>query len=346
MNILLTGFTGNLGREMARRLAPHRIAALVRDPGRAPQEPSVTLVEGSLDSLPNTVASEVEIIVHGAASTSFRSPLDELRRTNVEGTSRLLEFAAGCPRLRRFIHLSTTCVCGDRAGLIPETAITERPRFINAYEQSKWEAEQIVLASSLPVEIARLAIVAGSQHDGSVRRVGAFHHTLYWLFKGLIPMLPGRDCSPVDIISTEFAAAAVFALVNAAPAPGRIVHVSSGNHAPPLGQLIAFLLDRFARHDRGWASGAVAPPDLVDAETFALFQAAAHQSGDLLFQRVCEDAQSFLPGLLHPRTFATSLVQTMAAPNWRLHAERVLTWLLANNWGRACKTHQPLHACA
>jgi nucleoside-diphosphate-sugar epimerase len=335
MNILLTGFTGALGPEIARQLAPHRILALVRDRERAPQQCGVALAEGSLESLPKAVAPEVEMVVHAAASTAFRASLEELRRTNVQGTARLLDFSRGCPRLRRFIHLSTTCVCGERTGLIAEAPVTEPVRFINAYEQSKWEAEQIVLASNLPVEIVRLSIVAGSERDGSVRRPGALHHTLYWLFKGLIPMMPGRNHSPVDLISTEFAAATLSALVKTEPQPGRIVHVSSGHEAPQLAELIAFLADLFGRHDRGWASGSVVPPDLVDAETFRLFEAAVHQSGDLLFQRVCADAQSFLPGLLHPRTFATSFVQGLAAPDWRLLAERVFTWLLANNWGRA-----------
>ena len=44
------------------------------------------------------------------------APLAELRQTNVTGTAALLEFARQCPRLRRFIHLSTTCVAGDRCG--------------------------------------------------------------------------------------------------------------------------------------------------------------------------------------------------------------------------------------
>jgi nucleoside-diphosphate-sugar epimerase len=108
----------------------------------------------------------------------------------------------------------------------PEAPLTKAPRFVNAYEQSKWEAEQVVFASALPVEIARLSIVAGSERDGSVRRPGALHHTLYWLYKGLIPMLPGQVDSPVDLISTEFAAAAVAALIAADASPGRVVHIS------------------------------------------------------------------------------------------------------------------------
>lgn len=334
MNVLLTGFTGNLGLEIARQLTSHRVLALVRDATTVAEDGEVVRIEGTLESLPLGIAAEVEAIVHAAASTAFRAPLADLRRVNAEGTARLLGYARACPRLRRFIHLSTTCVCGDMGGTIPEAPLPGRPGFVNAYEESKWEAEQAVLASGLPAEIARLSIVAGSEIDGSVRRPGALHHTLYWIFKGLIPMLPGLGDSRVDVISTEFAAAGVAALLRADSNPGRIVHISAGEHAPRLAELVRFLAELFARHHRGWASGAVAAPAIVDAETFALFEAAARQSGDVLFRRVCDDAQSFLPGLLHPRTMATSLVRTIPLPCWQALTMAVFTWLAANDWGR------------
>jgi nucleoside-diphosphate-sugar epimerase len=346
MNILLTGFTGNLGMEIARQLAPHRVLALTRDGQCAEQMDNVEVVEGTLEHLPKTIASEVEVIVHSAASTAFRAPIEDLRRVNVDGTLHLLEFAKACPRLCRFLHLSTTCVCGDRTGIIPEAPIAKPSRFVNAYEQSKWEAEQVVLASHLPVEVARLSIVAGSEIDGSVRRPGALHHTLYWLYKGLILMLPGRADSPVDLISTEFAARAVAALTAANAVPGRIVHVSSGEAAPQLGELLRFLANLFAQTNRGWASGAISLPEIADAHTFTLFQDSARQSGDVLFQRVCEDAESFLPGLLHPRTLATTFARRIPSTDWRVLTERVFTWLLANDWGRQPRTPTPSDAHA
>ena len=114
MTILLTGYTGNVGVEIAHQLAPHRVLALVRDTKSAPQLEGVTLIEGSLECLPAGLEGEVEIIVHSAASVAFKRPLEEWRRTNVEGTAAMLDFARRCPRLRRFIHVSTTCVYGDR----------------------------------------------------------------------------------------------------------------------------------------------------------------------------------------------------------------------------------------
>lgn len=334
MNILLTGYTGNLGAELARQLVGHRVYALVRSPHVTSTMPHVAVIPGTLEALPNELASEIELIVHSAALTAFRAPLEELRRTNVAGTCALLDFARKCPRLRRFIHLSTTCVAGDRQGRIAEERIVPEPAFVNDYERSKWEAEELVLDSGLPVEIARLAIVAGSELDGSVLRPGALHRTLYWLYHGLVPMMPGTPDSRVDIISTEFAAGVVGALVNAPAQSGRIVHATMGESAPRLDELLDFLTTLFARHHRGWARGSVARPDIVDATTFGLFEEAARQSGDAIFRRVCDDARLFLPGLLHPRFLALSLAAEIPAIEWRTLAGRVFTWLHAHEWGR------------
>jgi len=334
VNILLTGYTGNVGLEIARHLAKHRIHALVRDPSRAPATENVFLVPGTLKELPDALAPEIEMIIHSAASIAFRAPLAELRDVNVTGTAALLGFAKRCPRLKKFVHVSTTCVAGDRRGRIAETRMTVRPGFINAYEQSKWEAEDVVLSSGLPVEIARLAIVAGSEANGFVRRPGALHSALFWLYRGLVPMVPGTAESRVDLISTEFAAREVALLTCARVQPGRIVHATMGDSAPRLGELLDFLAGQFAARHQGWARGSIVLPDIVDATTFELFEAAVRQSGDALFKRVSEDARSFLPGLLYPRTFAASLAEEAAPADWRTLTGRVFEWLFANEWGR------------
>ena len=118
MNILLTGFTGNIGQAVAEALADARLLAVVRDASTAPRRANVEFVAGSLEDLSEIRTEEIEVIIHGAANTSFTAPLETLRETNVHGTARMLAFAARCPRLQRFIHLSTTCVSGTTAGFI------------------------------------------------------------------------------------------------------------------------------------------------------------------------------------------------------------------------------------
>jgi nucleoside-diphosphate-sugar epimerase len=335
VNVLLTGFTGNVGFAIAESLVEMRVFALMRNPVNAGELPHVTLVRGSLSDLPHSLAPEIDVIVHAAADTSFRSPLDILRETNVGGTRALLEYAEHCPRLQRFVHLSTTCVNGTTRGFIAESPMNDMPCFVNPYEQSKWEAEQFVLSSTLPAEILRLSIVVGREQNGSVRRLGALHHSVCWLLRGLIPMIPGSELSRVDLVSADFVARVLRALLAASPRRGRIVHAAAGESAPTLGDLLQLVFSLFERHHEGWARGAVERPVFADAETWNLFAAAAERSGDALFARVIGDAQSFLPALLHPRAYAISLAQDVHHADWRVVVERTVEWLIRTDWKRA-----------
>lgn len=326
MNIFLTGYTGNIGHAVALELHGHRVHALVRDPAKAPELPHVKLVQGDLDNLPSDLAGEIEVIIHSAADTTFAGSLYDLRRTNTEGTARVLEFARSCPKLRKLVHLSTTCVCGIQSGEIPEERLPRPEAFVNAYEQSKWEAEELVLDAGLPAEIVRLSIVAGSEKDGSVRRTGGLHHALFWLWKGLIPMMPGAPETPLDLISTEYAARVVAACAMSAAEPGRILHASAGAASPQLGDLLECAGMIFAAKSSAWRQGSITPPMIVDAHTFALFEQTVEQSGDALFRRVCRDSKSFLPGLLHSRRYCNAKGRALAGDahgDWRRLAELV-----------------------
>ena len=71
-----------------------------------------------------------------------------------------------------------------------------------------------------PVAILRLATVIGSQSDGSLRRVGAFHNVLRWVYRGLLPLIPGDTQTRVELIPTEYVTEGVNRLLDA-PLPRR-----------------------------------------------------------------------------------------------------------------------------
>ena len=327
MKILLTGYTGNLGPAIARELSAHEVIAPVRNPEAAPAMPHVRLLRGSLEELPESFSDDVEVVIHAAANTAFTASLEELRKVNVEGVRRTLGFARHCPRLEKFVHVSTACVCGKQSGTIPEERLPKPSAFVNPYEESKWEAEELLFESDLPVEIVRLSIVAGSEADGSVRRQGALHHTHYWLWKGLIPMMPGSPDALVDLISTEYAARTVASRALAPLRPKQVTHGCAGEAAPRLGDLLEHLASVFSSRSPTWQRGSIAPPMIVDAATFALFEETVEQSGDLLFRRVCQDSTAFLPGLLHPRRYETAHPEA-SATDWRKLAELVTSHVI------------------
>ena len=109
------------------------------------ERPELGLAPSDRDQL----AQRVTDIVHCAASVSFSLPLPQSREINVEGTRRMLEFAELCRDrggLTRYAHISTAYVAGTHRGEFREEQLDVGQGFRNPYEQSKFEAEQLVQA--------------------------------------------------------------------------------------------------------------------------------------------------------------------------------------------------------
>ena len=99
--------------------------------------------------LPNqrfqALADSVDAILHCAGSTELDADLAGLRRTNVDGTARILELAQAGSRAPDLFHVSTAFVAGRRrTGIIYETEFGDDEGFENNYERSKFEAESLV----------------------------------------------------------------------------------------------------------------------------------------------------------------------------------------------------------
>lgn len=195
--ILLTGATGLLGRFLLRDLSDlgRRVAVLVRN---STSQTAVQRVENLLEDwrivsgaeitppvvisgdltktglgidAPTTewMTKNIGEVLHGAASLSFllQKNSNEPFATNVVGTANLLDFCKQT-RIRRFHHISTAYVCGDRTGQILESDLDVGQASSNAYEQSKIEAEQLVHKASFleSLTVFRPSIVVGDYLDG------------------------------------------------------------------------------------------------------------------------------------------------------------------------------------
>jgi nucleoside-diphosphate-sugar epimerase len=333
MKILLTGYPGNIGYALAEQLSHHEVHAYTRNLLQPTPLPHVQL-HNHLDGL----EPSLQLIIHCAASTAFRASLASLRLHNVQLTEQLLTFAQRCPDLRRFVHISTACVSGNQEGEIPEARLQPAPTaFINAYEQSKWEAEQCVheAAGSFEKSIVRLSTVVGSEVDGQVRRPGAFHQLLYWLWKGLIPMLHADEGAVVDLISTEHATRVIQAAAFGETC-WPVLHACAGTRAPQLTALLDEAVTYFKELSGAWRADVFRRPEMADADTFAFFEESLRFSEDALFLRVHEECNSFLPMLRHPRVYQTSLADSLslaAGEDWGSLVKKVLH--------RVLETRQP-----
>jgi nucleoside-diphosphate-sugar epimerase len=279
-------------------------------------------------------------VIHSAAFTKFKDSGSQWEQVNVTGTREVLRWReTNCPDAR-LIYLSTLCAAGKTIGEIPEASLEKPDGFVNGYEASKWRAEQIVQDATGPVAILRLATVVGSQTDGSVRRFGAFHNILRWVYRGLLPLVPGDSQTQVDLIPTEYVTGGVSRLLDAPPSSSpAFYHFSRGESAIPLSELIDLCASRFCRQSEAWKRGQIDAPIAATMTAFEQFRRSVVASGDLLFTQVLESVDSFLPELFFPKRFSTSATATLFGGHlpllyWKEWMERVLDFSLRSDFGR------------
>jgi thioester reductase-like protein len=269
--VLITGTTGFVGMEvLARYLERSRrpVVALVRarddaaaqrriadvlanlfGPRAAQHAGRVTalraeLTEPRLGVTQRAYASlteRVSTIVHSAASVSFTLPLAEAREINVRGTGRLLELAAGARArggLERFAHISTAYVAGTHDGRFSERDLDVGQRFRNSYEQSKFEGEQLVHSQGeLPATILRPSIVVGDRRSGWTSAFNVLYWPLRAFARGLLRSVPAVPSSPVDVVSVDYVADAIYELCESPGGVGETYHLTAGAQASTIQEI-------------------------------------------------------------------------------------------------------------
>ena len=132
------------------------------------------------------IAEKTTHIIHTAADWRFL-PLDELRKTNVQGTANVIAFAKEANKnhhLERLSHISTAYVAGAATGTILEDQLTDQYGFFTDYERSKYEGEQLVQAAK-----DRVAHLDFSPLNGCRRLKNRRYQNIQHLLLSLTPLL-------------------------------------------------------------------------------------------------------------------------------------------------------------
>ena len=230
--ILVTGASGFVGLPLCARLtaAGHTVTAAVRgENADAALLPSVARVVhiGDIDANTDwrTALTGVDMVVHLAARAHVMrdgasDPLAAYRRVNVAGTECLAR-AAAAAGVSRLIYMSSIKVNGEATADAPFRE-SDLPAPLDAYGQSKWEAEQslsrIAAEAGLGVTVLRPPLIYGPGVKGNVARL------LGWIVRGL-PLPLASIVNRRSLIYIENLIDAMLAVM-LHPAPGRTYLVS------------------------------------------------------------------------------------------------------------------------
>lgn len=361
--LLLTGATGMVGNELLRALLrenPGRnIAVLVRNPEKFRLDAAFANVEvlrgdltrpqlGLDDAHIEKLRRSLSEVIHCAAETRFSLPLDDVRATNVGGTENLIELVGTCSRLEKFAYISTVYVAGRREGRIPEAAITTPPEFSNSYQQSKFEAEELVLhfAGQMPVAIFRLSSIIGDSQTGHVKQFNYVHHLLRLFPRNVLPMIPANPSAPMDLVPCDWVVSALARLFDDHFAPGRIFHLCAGiENSLTLSEVIELTTRIFESHPQAKRWLPIRVPKMVSLAEYQEFVNERLQSGDRLLKELLRVLDFFLPQLAFFQEFDNSVTSKLLTdsdfkfPPIRETYARVVKYCLDSNWGQNARAH-------
>jgi thioester reductase-like protein len=226
------------------------------------------------------LAEQVSTVIHSAASVSFALPLDQARAINLDGTRRMLELASLVQErggLDRYGHVSTAYVAGTFEGRFKESDLEVGQGFRNSYEQSKYEAEQLVheRGSSLPYTVLRPSIVVGDRRSGWTAAFNVLYWPLRAFARGLFTSVPAIPSAPVDVVSIDYVADAIHTLCETPGCEGETFHLTAGVNASTMGEIA----QHASRYFRRPMPKVVPPGDFLEGS----IDAAALESSRVYF---------------------------------------------------------------
>jgi nucleoside-diphosphate-sugar epimerase len=357
--VLVTGGSGLVGEAVLRQMLRNDPAleafALVRNEASwksvaarlgqlasrvVPIDGDMTLAGIGLEpTVRHRIERETRVVVHAAADTSFSRPLDHSRFVNTLGTYHVAEVALECRKLDRFVFVSTAFVAGRLTGTILERDNGCQAGWVNAYEQSKYEAESTVRASGLPWTVVRPSTIVCRGTEGDIQQINAVHRALRIYHRGLAAMIPGDRSNPVDVVTSSYVSNAIARLALDARAIHRTVHLCSGSRALTLGELIDTAYEVWAESP-DWLRRGVDRAMITDAETYQLFEQAVMETGDVRLRAVLSSLSHFIPQLALPKIFDTAVAEILLdapPPPASSYWKPMLRRLIASNWGQTAE---------
>ena len=374
----LTGTTGFIGSEILRRLlqgdSSRHIYALVRarDEHEAARRGRQVLFKLFMDDVAATdegkrrvrwitgdlasaglglgradreeVVAECDEVIHAAASTNWDLSFEEAEAVNVAGVLGIADLAADLARggrPSRLVHISTAYVAGRRDGPVaPADLPGAGGPFNNTYEATKAKAERILRErmSDFPITVVRPSIVVGDSRTGRTFNFNVIYFPLKLMYHGLLPVMPGRPSTTLDIVPVDYVCDATLALGRDPSAVGRTFHLTADDDAIHLTDFADRIAAFFNEH-MGKGRPPVRPPRLIGplAWRFLRWWLGRRLRGKP--KRQFEAFNTYLPYILTDKRFLAS--ETRQALEGRVRYPPIASYLLrvaeyavTREWGK------------
>jgi dihydroflavonol-4-reductase len=151
MKVFVTGATGFIGSEVARRLRARgdHVRALVRNPAKAAELQAIgcELVAGELDDLA-AIRSGMEgcdAVIHGAAIYEVGIPKSRrpaMYEANVKGTENVLRAALDL-KVAKVVYVSTVNAFGNTEGQVVDESHRHNERYVSYHDETKHKAHKV-----------------------------------------------------------------------------------------------------------------------------------------------------------------------------------------------------------
>ena len=286
---------------------------------------------------------KVNYIIHAAATTRFDLLIEEARKINVEGTRHVISLAKKCDKLERFGFISTAYVSGKRKGTIYENERAHECGFVNTYEQTKYEAEELIetIKPYIPATIYRLSTILGDSQTGKVDHFTAPHQSLRIMYLGLASMIPGTPDYSVDLIASDYTALTLFKLFLSHFKSNQTFHLVGGRaKSYSLQELINESYRYLGEFDPDWKMRDYPKPIIASEEAFELFLKSVNEADNPLLRGVVSALGHFAHQLNYPKEFDITNLKSYLPdyeknlPDVRQYYPKIVEYCLKTKWGR------------
>lgn len=238
-------------------------------------------------------SSNIDYFFHCAALTNLNLEYKEAYQGNVITTKQAIKVASRLKDLKRFVFFSTAFVSGKKTGMIYEDS-TNIFKFNNSYEKTKYEAELLVKASTLPYTILRPTIVVADSNTGYIKGTKVIYAIFKLWTSGFLKKAPISKKGYGDIIPIDFIVKVSSYVVTTDKTLAQTYHLSSG-YPPPRGMDIF----RVATSTFGMPDPKIAPSWIVPVFVSSWFLRFVPSN----LRSIIEQLKFFLPYLNSTKRF-------------------------------------------